>query len=151
MTLCGSIIASLYNSWSLSNAGSKIAIHFGTEKDWYNPTYASYPQISVSPLVEPSGHYFLSNGTLQMHSYPRYLVNVWVPLKAGVPGTAEMQLAEDMRYEVCRCILANRSSIGDFKPIVPEDTGRAIHELNGDPRMLRYEITLVGAHDKVSG
>jgi hypothetical protein len=151
VTLCGSISAILYSAWALSGAGTKTAIHFGTEKSWYDPKFAAYPQISVSDLTEPKGFYFNLNGTLLMHSYPRYLVNVWVPIKAGNIGTAETQLAEDMRFETCRIILANRNSIGDFKPIVPQDAGTPHHELNGDPRMIRYEITLVGAHDKTSG
>lgn len=153
ITLAGSVAATLYSAWSLSGAGTKTLIAFGTLKDWFDPAYAAKPQITVSDLTEPNGKYFLQadGGTLQMHSYPRYIVNVWVPIPRGNVGTAESQLAEDMRYETCRIILANRNSIADFKPIVPQDTGTPRHELNGEPRVLRYEITLIGAHDKVSG
>ena len=151
MTLCGSISAVLYSAWTLSGAGTKTAIHFGTEKSWYDAEFAAYPQVTVSDLAEPKGRHFKTNGTLLMHSYPRYVVNVWVPVEIGVLGTAETQLAEDMRYEVCRVILSNRDAIGNFKSIVPLDAGIARHELVGEPRMLRYEITLSGAHDQVQG
>jgi hypothetical protein len=152
MTNAGSIAAALYNNWSLTGAGTKTAIAFGTVKDWFDPKYAGKPQISVSDLVEPKGKYFKSaGGTLRVHSYPRYTVNCWVPLKVGVVGTAESQLIEDMRYEVCRIIVAKRSVISDFTPLVPVDMGVPRHEVNGEPRILRYEITLLGAHDKVLG
>ena len=152
MTLAGSIAAALYNNWSLSGAGTKTAITFGTLKDWYNPTYASSPQITVSDLTEIENKFFLSNGgTLQIHSYPRYVVNCWVPIPRGCIGTSESQLAEDMRYEVCRIICAKRRNIATFNVITPENLGIPLHEVNAEPRILRYEVTLVGAHDKVYG
>lgn len=152
MTLCGSISQKLFSEWSLTGAGTKSAIAFGTLKDWFDPAYAHTPQITVSDLTEPNGRYFAQpNGTLLMHSYPRYVVNCWVPIPRGNVGTAESQLAEDMRYEACRIILSQRSNIANFQPIVPVDMGVPRHELNGEPRVLRYEITLIGAHDKVLG
>ncbi len=84
-----------------------------------------------------------------MHSYPRYIVNCWVPIPRGDCGTAYAQLAEDMRYEVARIIVACRNSIGDLAPIVPENLGVARHELDREPRCLRYELTLIGAHNRV--
>ncbi len=151
MTSCGSISAILASTWALTGASAKNNIHFETEKDWFNPAHISKPQITVSTLVEPKGHIFKSNGTLIMHSYPRYSLNIWVPIPRGNLGTAETQLADDMRYEAARIILANRTSIGDFIMITPEDAGIAHHEMDKEPRMLRYELTLIGAHEKVSG
>jgi hypothetical protein len=79
------------------------------------------------------------------------VVNCWVPIPPGEAGTDEAELIEAMRYEVSRVVLANRNSIADLEPIVPKDEGVARHELNGQPRLLRYEITLLGAHGRVLG
>ncbi len=151
MTLAGSIAASLYANWNLTGSAARANIAFGTLKDWFDPTFAHMPQITVSDLTEPKGQFFNNGGTLIMHSYPRYVVNVWVPIPRGNVGNVESQLAQDMRYEAARIIMAQRSSIGNFQPIVPEDAGVPRHELNGEPRILRYEITLIGAHDQIQG
>jgi hypothetical protein len=63
----------------------------------------------------------------------------------------EAVLIEDMRFEVTRIIVAKRNDIASFSPIVPVDNGVPHHELNAEPRILRYEITLLGAHDKIQG
>ena len=103
-------------------------------------------------MHEPNGRFFLNQGgTLTPQSYAYFAVNCWVPIAVGTPGTVEAELIEAMRYEVSRVILANRNSIADFDPIVPKDEGLARHELNGQPRLLRYETTLIGAHARVRG
>lgn len=107
--------------------------------------------LSPAEILSLYNNSLSSQNRISMHSYPRYVVNCWVPIPRGNVGTAESQLAEDMRYETCRIILSQRSNIADFQPIVPVDMGVPRHELNGEPRVLRYEITLIGAHDKVSG
>ena len=150
MTLAGSILNCLSDNWELTGDGAKEKLHF-SEKDWFDTSVPNKSQVSVSLLVERIGK-FLSNegGTLTLHSYPQFLVNCWVPIPRGAKGTAEAQLIEDMRYEVTRIITANRNSIADFSPIVPMDQGTPLHEVNKEPRVLRYEITLMGAHDKES-
>ena len=148
-TLAGSISSTLYNNWALTGIGTKTLIRFGS-LGWYENNYPQ-TQVTVTDLTEPKGKFFLDpSGSLIIHSYPRYIVNCWVPIPRGTNGTAEIQLAEDMRYEVSRIILANRNSIGDFSPIVPEDLGIPHHELDKEPRCLRYEITLNGAHNKIT-
>lgn len=148
MTTAGSISAALYSNWSLTGIGTKTLIHFGSA-GWYESNYPQ-PQISVSNLAEPKGRFFLdAGGSLLIHSYPRYVVNCWVPIPRGAEGTAEVQLIEDMRYEVARIIVNQRNSIGDLSPIVPDDLGFPRHELDKEPRCLRYELTLIGAHNKI--
>lgn len=147
MTLAGSISAALKSGWSLTGAGTVTAIAFPS-KDWYDSQYASKPQVTVSHLTDPPAKYFaVSGGSMLMHSNPRFVVNCWVPILRGASGTAEASLIEDMRREVTRIIIANRNSIADFNPIVPENEGTPHHEVNGTPAMLRYEITLVGTQD----
>jgi len=137
----------LKSGWSLSGAGTVTAIAFPS-KDWYDSQYASKPQVTVSHLIDPPARYFANpGGSLLMHSNPRYVVNIWVPILRGASGTVEASLIEDMRREVARIIIANRSSIASFNPIVPENEGTPHHEINGTPAMLRYEITLVGTQD----
>jgi hypothetical protein len=150
LTLCGSISAVLAANWSLTGAGTVTAIAF-PEKDWYDSQYASKPQITVSHLIDPPARYFaLHGGSINMHSNPRYIVNLWVPILQGCKGTAEAQLIENMRHEVARIILANKNSIASFNPIVPENEGVPHHEINGTPAILRYEITLIGTHDSTA-
>lgn len=150
MTLAGSILTALSDNWSLTGAGTKSAIHFAT-KNWYDTAYTMKPQVSVSDLAEAEHKFFLSHGgTLIIHSYPRYVVNCWVPIPRGASGTSESQLCEDMRYEVCRIVAANRGSVASLTSLVPSNLGVPLHEVNAEPRILRYEITLVGAHDRIS-
>jgi hypothetical protein len=148
-TLTGSISSTLYNNWNLTGIGTKTLIRFGS-LGWYENNYPIQPQVTVSNLAEPKGRYFLNpGGSLLIHSYPRYVVNCWVPIPRGANGTAEVQLAEDMRYEVARIIVVQRNSIGDLSPVVPDDLGVPHHELDKEPRCLRYELTLIGAHNKI--
>lgn len=147
-TLAGSISSTLYNNWALTGIGTKTLIRFGST-GWYENRYPQ-AQVTVSNLAEPHGKFFLdSSGSLIIHSYPRYTVNCWVPIPRGANGTAEAQLAEDMRYEVARIIVNKRNSIGDLSPVVPDDLGIPHHELDVEPRCLRYEVTLIGAHNKI--
>jgi hypothetical protein len=138
-------------NWGLTGDGAVDKIGF-SEKDWFDFALVGQPQITVSHLNDLPGR-FLSNpgGTLLLHSYPKFVVNCWVPIASGAAGTDEAELIEAMRFEVCRIVLANRNGIADFKPIVPVDEGLPLHEITANPRILRYEITLVGAHDKTKG
>ena len=148
-TLLGSISSTLYSNWNLTGAGTKTLIRFGST-GWYENNYPK-PQITVSNLAEPKGKFFLdSSGSMIIHSYPNYVVNCWVPIPRGGNGTAQAQLADDMRYEVARIIVNKRNSIGDLAPVVPDDLGVAHHELDVEPRMLRYEVTLTGAHNQTA-
>ncbi len=143
MTLAGSIKTVLYDNWNLSGDLAKAKIRF-SETGWFDATYASYPQIVVSELAEPIGGYY--GGSYQ--TYPRFLVNLWLQIPRGAKGTAEAQNIEDMRYEVLEIIQSKKNDVATFRPLVPIDVGTPRHELDRDPRMLRYEITLLGAHTK---
>jgi hypothetical protein len=143
VTLAGSIKAALSSEWALTGDLAKTEIRFA-DSGWFDREYASDPQVVVSELAEPIGRFF---GTI-MHSYPRYLVNCWLPIPQGNNGTAEAQQIEDMRYEVTRIVWAKRADISPLTMIVPQDHGIPRHELDGTPRILRYEITLIGVQDK---
>ena len=150
MTLAGSIRSSLSTNWALTGNLAKGSIVFA-QKSWYDYEAASQPQITVSPLVETVGGYYSNtNGSFSTQNYAQFVVNCWLAIPRGAVGTAEAQMIEDMRFEVCRIILAERNSIADFKPIVPTDYGVPLHENENQPRILRYEITLLGAHEKNS-
>lgn len=134
MTLSGSISAVLAANWSLTGAGTVTAIAFPT-KDWYDSQYASKPQITVSHLTDPPSRYFTNpGGSVNLHSNPYYVVNIWVPILRGAAGTVEAELIEAMRLEIVRIIAANRSSIADFNPLMPQDNGVPHHEKNGTQR-----------------
>jgi len=143
MTLAGSIKTVLYDNWSLTGNLAQAKVHFA-DSGWFAGSVAYKPQVVVSDIAEPIGGYF--GGSL--HLYPRYVVNCWLQIPRGAQGTLEAEYIENMRYEVLDIIRDNKTSIGDFVVIVPSDAGTPRHELTGTPRILRYEITLVGAHTK---
>lgn len=151
MTQAGSILAALQTNWSLTGNAGTANVAF-IEREWFDAKYASRPQITVSHLFDPPTRYFkCDGGTLLMHTNPHYAANVWVPVPVGAVGTAETQLIDDMRLEIARIILSQKNAIGDFSLIVPRDSGVPMHELDKQPRMLRYEVTLIGAIDKIRG
>ena len=133
----------LASEWALLWRFAADQIRF-SEARWFDREHAGHPQVVVSEFAEPITRYF---GTY-MHSYPRYLVNCWLPIPSGPNGTAEAQLIEDMRYEVSRIVWTKRADISPLTMIVPQDHGVPRHELDGTPRILRYEITLIGAQSK---
>lgn len=144
-------MAALKSNWSLLGAGSVSAIYW-SPKDWFDTAFVMMPQVSVSPIAEvPHFFYAQPSGTLTVDSHPMFAVNVWVPRPVGSPGTAEAELAEAMRYEVCRIAVAQRISMSPFGAVVPKDMGVARHEDNVEPRILRYEITLLSSHDTIQG
>lgn len=149
LTLEGSIRAALVSGWSLTGEAEVTKKVVFPTKNWHDSDYLSQPQITVTHLAEGSGKFFTgtADGRLLMHTNPLYLVNVWVPIPRGANGDAETVLIEQLRVEVNRVILAAKSSVADFRPLVPKDSGRPLHELDREPRILRYEITLIGAHD----
>ena len=149
MTLAGSIRDALYNDWSLTGDLDKANIAF-PEKDWYDLDYAGQPQITVTKLTEPVHKFFFSTtgGTLIAHTYPRFVVNCWLHISEGSDGTNESQQIEDLVDEVFRIILAERDNIADLRPVVPVDSGTFRGKVEPkEPSLLRYEITLIGAHD----
>ncbi len=149
MTLAGSIRDVLYDDWALTGDLEKANVAF-PEKDWYDLDYAGQPQITVTKLAEPMyENYFTSpGGTLIAHSYPRFVVNCWLHIQEGSDGTTESQQIEDLVNEVFRIILLERDNIADMRPVVPVDSGTFRGKVEPkEPSILRYEITLIGAHD----
>jgi hypothetical protein len=143
MTLAGSIKTSLASNWALTGDLASTKVHFA-DSGWFDSNYASYPQIVVTQMVEPIGGYYSSS----LHLHPRFVVNCWLQIPRGANGTVESQYIEDMRYEVVRIINENRTMLGTNTIIIPRDAGIPRHELSMEPRILRFEIGLLGAQTK---
>jgi len=86
---------------------------------------------------------------LRFLTYHRYVVNVWVPIPAGDERLVWDDYAEEIRFEVVRILNELRSGFAAIPPgcptimfEIPLDAGRALHELDATPRILRYEITI---------
>lgn len=82
-----------------------------------------------------------------------FLINIWQKIPRGAPGTQEAQNCEDMRREVAR-ILREGLTLGDWggsiSPLriaLPLDDGTPRHEMDREPRILRYELTVVATRD----
>jgi hypothetical protein len=141
VTLCGSIRTLLYSNWNLTDDLEKDKIRFA-DVGWYETSYAK-PQIVVTQGNEPVQHVFGDS----LQTYPRFYVNLWLQIPRGANGTAETQQIEDMRYEVNRIINVNRTGISNLT-LIPLDVGVPRHEWNQTPRILRFEITILGAQTK---
>lgn len=151
MTRTGSIGTVLATEWSLTGDLSKSKVKFPL-KEWFDSDYPSSPQVTVTPLADTL-RFYSHNGTLKPQDYQRYVLNVWLPVPTGANPIAYEEMIESMRNEAYQVILANGTAIGSFKSIVPLDTGVPRHEvagasaggvpLTGQPRCLRYEITLL--------
>jgi hypothetical protein len=97
-------------------------------------------------LVEPiEGYYRNEGGTITLHSYPEYRVCCWIQIPRGADGDVQDGQIEDMRLEITRIITANKDNVSPFELLVPRDRGKPVHETNVTPKLLRYEITVMGA------
>ena len=137
MTLAGSISALLSANWTLAGDLATAKVRFS--EGWYDSSFESFPQVTVSELVNPVGKFY---GTSTVDFYPRFLVNCWQTVPRGSPGTLEYSYAESMRREAARIINANRHGVAAFNIVSLEDEGTPHHELDETPRVLRYEITV---------
>ena len=131
MTQAGSIKARLESQWNLSGDLATSKLHF--DEGWYDGKVAK-PQLTVTELVRPPGHFF---GSITVY-HPRHLINCWIRIPMGAIGETEYGWMEDMVEEIHRIL--DRGTFTPFGILVPED-GRALHELDSTPRMLRYEVT----------
>ena len=97
------------------------------------------PDVSALGVVAPG---------LRLLTYHRYVVNIWVPIPPGDLRLVWDDYAEEIRFEVIRILNEQRSGFAAVPPgcpvimfEIPLDAGRALHELDTTPRILRYEIT----------
>ncbi len=146
MTTTGSLLAYCQNQWSIS---SPTAANIVWSDNWFNPLFPYSPQLSFTDLASPIGQMFGSSGTQTIMYRPRFVVNVWNQIPAGSSGTAEAQAAENMRKEVARIFRAGMNGTygGSLSPLMvclPENQGIPRHEVDKTPRVLRFELTLIG-------
>lgn len=151
LTICGTLLEFLKIDWSLSAPLGTANIHWSEE--WFNSKKIEYPQITVTPITSPITERFSHAGTLNIfRSHDTYVVNVWHKVKVGGPGTAEVENVEDMRREVRRVFADGHrtnwgGSLSPLRICLPVNDGVARHELDVEPRILRYELTLVATRD----
>lgn len=149
MTQAGTILNYIQAQWGIgmSPAASEIVFH----EAWYDAKVGMGPlaQITVTDFVRPVGQMFTGGGTLYSRTYPRFLVNCWYREPRGYRGTLNMGSIDAMRDEVLRIVQAGWRAI--FAPAgricIPLDEGRPLHEVLVTPRIMRYEITLMGTRD----
>jgi hypothetical protein len=147
-TVAETILAELVAHWSLAAPLAAANIHFHV--DWYDPKWPDQPQITVTGPISSPNRFFGPKVTagvpaagLHLFSFQRFLVNIWVRVPAGEDSDDQSNYAEQMRIEVVKIL--NEQRAGYTLPIglvIPLDAGRALHELDRTPRILRYEVTV---------
>ncbi len=105
---------------------------------WYDSQFLDRPQITVTDLGRPVGQFYM--GTTSVTIYMRFTVNCWLAVPRGNPGSVEYSNVGSMREEAFRVLNEYRHTITDLEMVLPEDEGRALHEIDQVPRVLRYEL-----------
>lgn len=151
MTLAGSLSNYLEAAWTETSPPT--ADVYFTE-DWFDNKKVMYPQIVVSDLYTQAHERFKTGVSLYLRMQPRFTVNVGVFIRRGSPGTQEAVYAENMRKEVARIMEAGYGdspkyggSLGALRLALPDGFGRRIHDVETDPRLLRYELELECTED----
>jgi len=149
-TIAEGISALLAANWGLAAPLATADIHFDVgwvDRQWIGQSNAS-PQVIVSgPMTSPIRYFGMetavSAAKQHLLSYGIYVINIWLRIMAGTDGDVEEDYAEQMRNEVVRII--NEGCITTptrVTYLIPRDMGRALHELDRTPRLLRFEITV---------
>ena len=147
-TVAESILSELQNHWSLTGDLAAAKVHFHV--DWYDPKWPDKPQMTVTGPISSPNRFFgpkVTGGSvspgLHILSYQHFLVNCWVRIPAGEDSDDQSDYAEQMRIEAVKIL--NEQRAGYSAPlglVFPLDSGRALHELDRTPRLLRYEIAV---------
>lgn len=151
VTIAESITALLSGAaWTLAAPLAAANIHFDT--GWVDRQKIGFsdpsPQIITSGPMSSPNRFFgqrtaASAAKLHLLSYGRYVINIWVRIMAGTDGDAPEDNMELLRNEVVRIINENCiTTPTSVTYLVPLDQGRALHELDRTPRLLRFEITV---------
>jgi hypothetical protein len=153
-TIAEAITALLVVQWNLAAPLAAVNIHFDTgwlDRKWLTFSSPAPQIISSGPMTSPirffspdvnpgtgtpdAGHHLLSYGI--------YVVNIWVRIPAGEETQTAWDIVELLRNEVVRILNENCITVpGGVTFVIPLDYGRALHELNVTPRVLRFEITV---------
>ena len=151
LTNQGTLLAYIKQAWTETSPIGTADIHWSEE--WYDTAKAEYPQLTVSPLTEPKLQRFRSGADMKLLMRPLWNVNVWYRVPTGSDGTLQLDAVERMRKEACRVFLAGFNanlgtanyggSLSPFGVVLPQDKGRSLNEDKYEPRILRFEVTLV--------
>jgi len=132
-------------NWALTGELRAHKVEFSV--GWFNAKVPDKHQVTVRHAFAGPMKYFGAtedNIHLTMLNHSRYVVNCWLIVRRGESGDEGEDLIEAMRREVVQILNANRTC---FVPpvglVVPLDFGRALHEWDRTPRILRYEITVL--------
>lgn len=159
VTIPTGIRNALVANWALA-AGPTDAAHINFDTGWVDrrqlrATGITAQVIVSGPIAGPIRYFgpdvvggVVAPG-LRFLTYHRYVVNVWVPIPAGDERLVWDDYAEEIRFEVVRILNELRSGFALIPPGCPDimyeiplDAGRALHELDATPRILRYEVTI---------
>ena len=137
MTLAGSVLAVLSSGWALTGNPLENAKFV---EGWYDSKKAGYPQVTVSNLSAPAREFY---GTATVRVHHQWAVNVWLQIPVGAAGANQLTQIEQMNREVFRIININRS-IASLDLTISDGLGEPHHELDTQPRLLRYEQVVYG-------
>jgi len=132
----------------LYGAEDRVAnVHF--DVGWFDSAYDGMPQVTCyGPIAAPTRFfgpdYTAAPTMLHLLTYERYLVNIWKTIPVNTDGDTEEDYVELMRKEVIRILNVERANYAgthaDLTLVIPLDEGRALHERDRVPRLLRVEI-----------
>lgn len=135
----------LEENWALTGELRAHKVEFSV--GWFNANVPDKHQITVRHLFAGPMKYFgatADNVHLTMMNHSRYVVNCWVIVRRGESGDEGEDVIEAMRREVVQILNLKRTC---FVPpvglVIPLDFGRALHEWDRTPRILRYEISVM--------
>ena len=135
----------LEENWALVGELRAHKVEFSV--GWFNSKVPDKHQVTVRHAFAGPMKYFGAtpdNIHLTMMNHSRYVVNCWLIVRRGESGDEGEDHIEAMRREVVHILNTNRTC---FVPpvglVIPLDFGRALHEWDRTPRILRYEITLM--------
>jgi len=149
-TVAEQIAACLRTNWGLADPLAAADVHF--DVGWVDRKQLRYkPQVIVSGPISSPMRYFtprivggVAEPGLHLFSFARYVVNVWIIIPAGEESQRHADWAELMRIEVVRILNEHRCDGGCYSAplgcVFPLDYGRALHELDVTPRIIRYEV-----------
>lgn len=135
----------LEENWALTGELRAHKMEFSV--GWYNAKVPDKHQVTVRHSFAGPMKYFgatADNVHLTMMNHSRYVVNCWVIVRRGESGDEGEDVIEAMRLEVVQILNLKRTC---FVPpvglVIPLDLGRALHEWDKTPRILRYEISVM--------
>lgn len=148
-TVAEQIREMIQENWAL--LGDLAAANMEFSVGWYNSRMPNKPQVTVRHAFAGPIKYFGAtedNVHLTMLDHSRYVVNCWLEIRAGKSGDEEEDHIEAMRREVVQILNLKRTCfVPPIGLVIPLDFGRALHEWDRIPRILRYEITIMANYN----